>query len=69
MKVKLVIRKPSTGEIITKSANQIVPPQNSTLEVHKCRQTPLSSLRVEGGTGYVIKCSLCQKQRAMWEGA
>ena len=55
MKVKLVVRKPSTGEILAKSANQIVAPQNSTQEVYKCHQTPHSSPGVEDGTGYETK--------------
>ena len=41
------VRKPSLGGIIATSANQIV--SSSYKNVH---QTPLSSWRVEGGSGY-----------------
>ena len=47
------VRKPSTGEIIAKSANQIVPPKfrGGTKILYYIHQTPLSSWRVEGGSG------------------
>ena len=47
------VRKPSTGEIIAKSANQIVPPKfrGGTKILHYIHQTPLSSWRVEVGSG------------------
>ena len=49
----LVVRKPSTGEIITTSANQIVQlkfhgPPKMLYYIH---QTPLSSCSVEWGSG------------------
>ena len=39
------VRKPSTGEIIAKSANQIVPPKfrGGTKMLYYIHQTPLSS--------------------------
>ena len=47
------VRKPSTGEIIAKSANQIVLPKfrGGTKILYYIHQTPLSSWRVEGGSG------------------
>ena len=47
------VRNPSTGEIIAKSANQIVPPKfrAGTKILYYIHQTPLSSWRVEGGSG------------------
>ena len=47
------VRKPSTGEIIAKSANQIVPPKfcGGTKILYYIHQTPLSSWRVDGGSG------------------
>ena len=47
------VRKPSTGEIIAKSANQIVPPKfrGGTKMLYYIHQTPLSPWRVEGGSG------------------
>ena len=51
-----VVRKSSTGEIIAKSANQIVP-------MKFCRGTklyspdPLSSWRIEGGAGDETICA------------
>ena len=47
------VRKPSTGEIIAKSANQIVPPKfRGGAKVLYCiHQIPLSSWRIEGESG------------------
>ena len=46
------IRKPSTGEIIATSANQIVPPKfRGPTKMYYIHQTPLSSCSVEGGSG------------------
>ena len=47
------VRKPSTGEIIATSANQIVPPKfrGPTKMLYYIHQTPLSSCSVEGGSG------------------
>ena len=44
------VRKPSTCEIIDKSVNQIVPPE-ILWRYNYIHQTPLSSSRVEGGSG------------------
>ena len=46
-------KEASTGEIIAKSANQIVPPKfrGGTKILYYIHQTPLSSWRVEGGSG------------------
>ena len=46
-------KEASTGEIIAKSANQIVPPKfrGGTKMLYYIHQTPLSSWRVEGGSG------------------
>ena len=48
-----VVRKPSTGEIIATSANQIVPPKflGGTKMLYYIHQAPLSSWSVEGGSG------------------
>ena len=48
-----VRKPPSTGGIIAKSANQIVPPKfrGGTKILYYIHQTPLSSWRVEGGSG------------------
>ena len=45
------VRKPSIGEIIATSANQIVPPKfcGPTKMLYYIHQTPLSSCSVEGG--------------------
>ena len=49
-----VVRKPSTGELIAKSANQMVLPKIP--ERYKNVVTrPLSTWRVEGGSGYKTK--------------
>ena len=47
------VRKPSTGDIIATSANQIVPPKfrRGTKMLYYIHQTPLSSWRVEGESG------------------
>ena len=47
------VRKPSTGEIIATSANQIVPPKfrGPTNILYYIQQTPFSSCSVEGGSG------------------
>ena len=47
------VRKPSTGEIIATSANQIVPLKfhGPTKILYYIHQTPLSSSSVEGGSG------------------
>ena len=52
------VRKPSTGEIIAKSANQIVPPKfhGGTKILYYIHQTPFSSWRVEGGSGDETRC-------------
>ena len=46
-------KEASTGEIIAKSANQILPPKfrEGTKILYYIHQTPLSSWRVEGGSG------------------
>ena len=47
-----VVRRPSTGEMIATSANQVVPPKfiGGTKILYYIHQTPpLSSWRVEGG--------------------
>ena len=51
--VKVCGKEASTGEIISKSANQIVPPKfrGGTKMLYYIHQTPLSSWRVEGGSG------------------
>ena len=48
-----VVRKPSTGEMIALSANQIVPPKfcGGTKMLYYIHQTPLSSWSVEGVLG------------------
>ena len=48
-----VARKPSTGEIIATSANQIVPPKfhGPTKMLYYIHQTPLSFCSIEGGSG------------------
>ena len=47
-----VVRKPSIGEIIAKSANQIVLPKfYGGTKMYYIHQTLLSSWRVEGGGG------------------
>ena len=48
-----VVRKPSTGEIIATSANQILPQKflGGTKMLYYIHQTPLSSWSVEGGSG------------------
>ena len=50
------VRKPSTGEIIAISANQIVLPKfcGGTKMKYYIHQTPLSSWSVEGGFVYEI---------------
>ena len=47
------VRKPTTGEIIATSANQIVPPKfcGPTTMLNYIHQTPLFSCSVEGGFG------------------
>ena len=47
------VRKPSAGNIIAISANQIVPPKfrGPTKMLYYIHQTPLSSCSVEGGSG------------------
>ena len=52
-KVKwFVVRKPSTGEIIATSANQIVPLEflEGTIMLYYIHQNPLSPWGVEGGS-------------------
>ena len=48
-----VVRKPSAGEIIATSANQIVQPKfrGPTKMLYYIHQTPLSPCSVEGGSG------------------
>ena len=47
----------STGEIIAESANQIVPPKfrGGTKMLYYIHQLPLSSWRVEGGSGCPVE--------------
>ena len=46
------VRKPSTGEIIATSANQIVPLKFcGPIKMYYIHQTPFSSCSVEGGSG------------------
>ena len=54
------VRKPSTGEIIATSANQIVPLKfpGPTKMLYYIHQTPLSSCNVEGGSGNETSCKL-----------
>ena len=55
-----VVGKPSTGEIIATSVNQIVPLKfhGSTKMLYYIHQTHLSSWRVEGGSGYETRTAL-----------
>ena len=59
-------RKPSTGEPIATSANQIVPPKS--VEVQKCcHQTPLSSSSVYGGLGMRLSSTMIVHSNSLTE--
>ena len=54
------VSKPSTGEIVATSANQIVPPKfrGPTKMLYYIQQTPLSSCRGVWGQDYVYHCPI-----------
>ena len=69
---RFAVRKPSTGEIIATSANQIVLPKfcGPTKMLYYIHQTPLSSCSVEGGSGDEIKLTgqVSQPAVLVWGG-
>ena len=64
------VRKPSTGEIITMSPNQIVLPKfcRGTKMIYYIHQTPLSSWSVEGGLGTRLYMHMNQFQYILSSG-
>ena len=66
------VRKPSTGEIIATSPNQIVPPKfrGPTKMLYYIHQTSLFSSSVEGGSGEETKLTgqVSQPAVLVWGG-